>query len=193
MGHLKKIILAATAALALTGLLGMSPASATTLEVGGVTQNQSITFTMSLKPGTSSITKDTFGLFVNTCTSSHVHWKTEIFSIVPTGAVSELTLSNCDHTVTVHKPGKLYIEWTSGTNGRLYSEEADITEYSTLHGTHITCTTGAGTLLGTITGAASGNATLDLNATLTCGPHAHSIKWTATYLITSPTGLGVSS
>lgn len=200
MKHLKMLGLAALSAAALMSIAGAGTASATTFEVGEITQNEALTLTMSMKTGTSWVIRDTFGFAVNTCTGSHLKGKTTTFTTIktqfgndhPIGLIEELTFSNCDHTVTVHNPGKFYIEWTTGTNGRVFSEEAEITTYSTIHGTHINCTTGAGTPIGTITGVASGQATLDLNATVTCGPHLHSARWTGSYTVTSPNGLGVS-
>ena len=54
------------------------------------------------------------------------------------------------------------------------------------------CKTGEGTAIGNLTGVASGHATMEINATLNCGPHLSSARWTGTYTVTSPTGLGVS-
>lgn len=194
MKHLKMLGLAALSAMALMSIGGVGAASATTLEVGGLTKNESVVLTLSYKAGTSGITRDTFGFSTNTCTGSHAKGKaaSPFTGSIVTGPVEELSYSGCEHTITVHSPGQLYIEWTSGTNGRVYSENTELTMFSTIHGTHLPCRTGTGTPIGTLTGVAAGQATIDINATLNCGPHLSSAKWLATYIVTSPDGLGVS-
>jgi hypothetical protein len=87
----------------------------------------------------------------------------------------------------VHKSGSLSIKWISGTNGTVTSSEAEFTTGSPF-GT-LNCKTGAGTHLGTLTGVASGHATVDINAALSCS--GVSSKWEAEWVITTPTGLGV--
>lgn len=149
--------------------------------------------TASLAPGTSSITELTDGSLPNTCTTSHISWTTAspFTTTNVTGPVSSLSFANCTRPVTVHKPGQFYVRHITGTtNGTLFWENADVTE-STPIGT-LTCTTSAaGNHIGTITGVASGHATLHINAVLNCGFLAPSFLWTATYVVTSPTGLGV--
>jgi hypothetical protein len=91
-----------------------------------------------------------------------------------------------DHT------GSLTIENISGTtNGTMRSIGTEWTAPSPF-GT-LRCVTAAlpGTDLGTLTGVASGNATIDVSAALNCG--AITAKLTATYTVTSPAGLGVRS
>jgi hypothetical protein len=57
---------------------------------------------------------------------------------------------------------------------------------------HLTCTTAStGTDIGKLTGVKSGKATIDISAVLNCG--ILTARWTATYLVTSPEGLGVVS
>jgi hypothetical protein len=92
--------------------------------------------------------------------------------------------------VTVHKPGALKVDWISGTtNGTVFPEEAQVTSGSPI-GT-LNCTTGAGTHIGTLVGAATGgHAVMNINAVLNCGI-IPSARWEATYKVTSPTGLGV--
>jgi hypothetical protein len=92
--------------------------------------------------------------------------------------------------MTVHAPGSLEITWTGGTNGSVASERTEITVGSAI-GT-LTCVTGETTNIGTLTGKASGNATIDINAVLNCGI-IPSVKWETAYEVTSPSGLGVSS
>jgi hypothetical protein len=187
MKYLKMLALAALAAMALMAMVGAGTASATTLEVGGVTRNESVTLTLSLASGTSLITEDTSGVFQNTCTASHVHKHTTQFTNPVTGPATTMTYSACSRTITVHAPGKTEIVWTSGTNGTVYSEETELTTGSPF-GT-LTCRTGTTTHIGNLTGVAAGHATLHINAVIDCGISA---RWTGTYTVTSPTGLGVS-
>lgn len=214
MKHLKTFGLAALAALAVTASLGASSASATTLEIGGVKQNQTITMTWSLEPGTSSLTSLTSGGFANTCKQSHAHkYSTSPFTAETritgtftghtthdksTGQLPSdgLSFSECTRPVTVDDPGTFAVEHIAGTtNGILYSENMHVTEGTPI-GT-ITCTTpAAGTKLGTITGKSGTvegdrHATLDINAVLNCGFLAPTVIWQAVYYVTSPTGLGV--
>jgi hypothetical protein len=190
MKYLKVLGLAAVAAMAMMAFAAGS-ASATTLEVGGVTTDDSVTITASLASGESAILKDTAGFSKNTCTVSHVHGTTTspFTGDAVTGDIETLTFTGCTRTVTVHDPGKLEVVWTSDTNGTVYSEEAQVTVGSAI-GT-LNCETDETTHLGDLTGVASGHATLHVNAVIDCGIIS-SAKWEATYTITSPDGLGVS-
>jgi len=191
MKYLKMLGLAAVAAMALMAVTAGS-ASATTLEIKGVTQNTAVTIKASLKSGTSAILKDTAGISSNTCTASSVEGKSEapFSNATVTGAVSTLTFSSCAREpVTKDAGGKLHITWTSGTNGTVTSSGAEVTTGSPF-GT-LNCKTNAGTHLGTLTGVASGNATMTINAALSCS--GISSKWEATYVVTTPEGLGVEN
>jgi hypothetical protein len=193
MKHMKKTAAVALSAAALSAALLAGSASATTLEVGGVAKNQSVTILASLKAGTSLILKDTFGISIKTCTTSSLHGATSspFTGGQVTVPLSSLSVSNCDRTALTDDPGTLHIQWTSGTNGTVTSSKLDITTNSPF-GT-LTCTTGAGTHLGSLTGVASSSAhaTIDINASISCS--GISSKWEATYTITTPTGLGVVS
>jgi hypothetical protein len=195
MKHLKILGLMAVAAMAVMAFTAAS-ASATTLEIGGVAKNEAITLKSSLKTGTSAILKDEFGTTTDTCTTSTVEGKTSTFTgAAVSGPISSLTFSNCTHTTTVLKPGKLSVTWISGTtNGTVSSSEAEVTVFSTFFGASATCKTGAGTDIGTLTGvkATTEHATMDINGTIPCGILGNS-SWTGTYTVTSPTGLGVTS
>jgi hypothetical protein len=207
MKYLKMLGLAAVAAMAFMAFAASS-ASATTLEVGGVTKNESITITASLKTGTSATLRDTFGFSSNTCTKSHVHGSTTSAThqggptthgvytgYELTGELTEgsngLSFSECENEpVEVHTGGTLHIRHIANTtNGTVTSSGAEVTTESPF-GT-LNCKTGAGTHLGTLTGVKEGHATMDINATLSCS--GISSKWIATYTVTSPTGLGVSA
>jgi hypothetical protein len=208
MKYLKMLGLAAVAAMALMAVVAGS-ASATTLEVGGTAKNESVTITASLKAGTSAILTDTFGFSSNTCTESHVHGSTTSADIGGktfdntytgdslTGPLTEesngLSFGKCTREpVTAHKSGELHITWISGTtNGTVTSSGAEVTTGSPF-GT-LNCKTGEGTHLGILTGVAktTEHATMDINAVLSCS--GVSSKWEATYIVTTPTGLGVVS
>src|SRR4051794_34192673 len=111
MKHLKMLGLAAVAATALMAFVGAGTASATTLEVGGVAQNKSVSLVASLATGTSAILKDNLNIQVDTCTESTVEGKTEETETTKFtgtkvgGAISKLTFGNCTDTTTVIKPG----------------------------------------------------------------------------------------
>jgi len=192
MKYLKMLGLGALAATALTAFAA-STASATTLEIGGVPQNKEVTISASLKTGTSAVLRTTGEAFANTCTESTVHGETTApytNTTYVTGPITTLTFDKCtEEPVTVDKPGKLYVHWESGTNGTVFSEEAEVT-VPTPFG-KVNCKTGTGTKIGTLTGVASGNATMHINGVLNCGFLLPSAVWTGTYTVTSPSGLGV--
>jgi len=179
------------AAMALIALAAGS-ASATTLEINGVTQTGVVELSTSIVSGKSLIMRDTSGFSQNTCTTSVAKGSTETKTgTAVTGKLSSLTISGCTRTVTIHKPGTLEIVWSDGTtNGTAYSEEAQITSGSPI-GT-LNCTTGATTHLGTLTGVKEGSAVIHMNALINCGIIA-SMRWEAVLSVTSPGGLGVVS
>jgi hypothetical protein len=112
------------------------------------------------------------------------------------GPISTLSFSKCTHEgVVVDKPGTLSVEWINGTtNGTVCSSGAEVTVPVTIFGSiaTATCTTNI-TDLGTFTDVASGHAAMDVNGVLNCGSFLPSAPWTATYSVTSPEGLGVTS
>jgi hypothetical protein len=188
MKYVKMLGLAGVAVMAMAVVAGS--ASATTLEIGGVKKNESVTLTASLKSGTSLAFKNTGGLFVNTCTTSHLHGATAspFTGESVTGPLSSLTLENCTRPMVVHAPGSLRIEYIAGTtNGTVFSENTEVTV--NVGGISFPCKTGTGTPIGILTGTASGHAILDINVALDC---LIWLKLEATYVITGPTGLGVS-
>lgn len=184
----------ASAVMAMAVLAGFAAAdaSATTLEVEKGKQNTSVELTASLQSGTILLLKDTAGFSKGECSTSHIAAATSSpftgFSV--TGPSSALSLTKCHRPITVHNPGKVEITYTTGTNGTVASEEAVVTVASVI-GTLI-CETGGTTNIGTLTGAAAGSATIDLNAVINCGL-IPSAKLEGIYTITSPNGLGVSS
>jgi hypothetical protein len=197
MKFTKILGLVACAALALMAFA--STASATTLEEKGVAKNSAVTIKASLKSGSSALLNDTSGFFANTCTGSTVEGTTEKDSsgdfTGPTvgGAISGLTFKPCTREeVVVDTKGSLSVASISGTtNGTVRSIGAKVTVPSPFG--LLTCVTasGEGTDIGTLTGVASGQATMDISAALNCG--SITAKWTGTYVVTSPEGLGVVS
>lgn len=180
-------------AVALTCLITASAASATMLEVGGASKNEAVTIKASLKSGTSTIFTDTSGAALNTCTGSAIEGKAASPFSGSTVSIplTSLTFGSCSESVTTDAAGSLTIEYVAGTtNGTARSVGAKWTTPSPFG--LLTCVTAAspGTDLGTLTGVASGNATIDINATLNCG--AITAKMAATYTVTSPNGLGVT-
>lgn len=194
MVHLKSLGVAILSTMALAVCCSGS-ASASTLEVGGVTQNASVTITGSLHPELSMTLGATGGGLANTCTASHLHGTTTspfTGTTRPGGPLSTLSFTSCTTPVTVHNPGGISIDHVSGTtNGTVRSLAAEIT--TSVGGLVLTCRTGSGTHLGTLAGGKTGHATLEINAVLNCGFLLPSGQWKGTLDITSPTGLGVSA
>lgn len=177
--------------------VGASSASATTFEVNGVTGNQSLYFTMSLEPGTSMTFKATANEYlINTCQESELTG----VSVSPfsdstiTTPLETLQFSGCNRTWTIHRAGQLYVEHIPGsTDGTLFWENADLTFRGGTPYPTSECKTGTGTHIGTVTGKGSGYAAVDINAVLNCGFLFPALKWRASYVVTLPTGLGMSA
>jgi hypothetical protein len=196
MMKLKRIGLAALAAMALTAFAA-STASATTFEVKGVKKTGTVAISASLESGTSTLLQLTSGAFVNTCIQSSVAGATTTpFTAAGSnpikGTISTLTFNSCTtEGVKVDANGTFSVEWIKGspTNGTVQSAGVEVTVPGPLGLTN--CKTGSGVDIGTLTGKATGQATLDINAVLNCGIFASSTRWTGSYVITSPEGTGV--
>jgi len=192
MKRLKTIGLGVIAGLALTALLGVATAAATTLEVGGVTKNASVTINGSLKPETSAVFKNTAGSIQNTCTKFEMHGSTQApYSGTQVGgAATSWEYGGCTRPITNHKPGEIYGEHIAGTtNGTFFSNGAETTASIPFFG-YVLCKT-EGTHIGTATGVASGQATVHFHASVNCG-----VIWAVVEgsgVITSPEGLGGSA
>ncbi|HEX6206459.1 MAG TPA: hypothetical protein VFZ29_11705 [Solirubrobacterales bacterium] len=172
-----------------------STASATTLEVGGVTKNQSVTLLASLEPGTSFVFSRTDGSLANTCTEAHFHGSTSspFTGTRVTGALTTKFFAKCSSPVTVHKSGQFFIEHIAGTtNGTLYFENTEVT-VQTPFGNPVNCRSGEGTDVGKVTGVSSGNATVDFDAVFNCGFLLPSATMKGVFWVTSPGGFGVSA
>jgi hypothetical protein len=192
---LKALEIAVLSAMALTAFAGT--ASATTLEIGGVPQGLgSFKIKGTLAPKTSTLLTDTGGFFANTCAESNLEELTELpFTDTGTnpvgGVVWGLTFSSCSEgNIVIDEKGILTIAWISKspTNGTVRSTGAKLTVPS-FFGT-LTCTT-SNTDTGTLTGVKTGKATIDINAVLSCSV-VSTVRWSGTYVVTSPEGLGVT-
>jgi hypothetical protein len=195
MKHLRNLGPAAFALTALTLLAGAGAASATTIQVGGVTQNKAVELNLSLASGTTLSLKDSGGTMTDTCTGSEVKEKTEgtFTGETISGAASGLTYSGCSHTTHVLKAGRTHWRWIPFTNnGTVFSTETEVTVVSTVFGASATCKTGAGTHIGILTGVFFGRATMHYNAKINCGILGTSTV-TGTYTVTSPEGLSFTS
>jgi len=199
MKYLKMLGLAAVAALALMAVVGARDASATTLKVNGITQTGTVEIGASLEGGTKIIWKDGAGTTLDECFGSEIEGKvTTVTGASVSGPLSKLTISLCSHTTTTLAPGHLSITQIGSTaNGTVVSIGAEITIVSTTFGASAVCKTGAGTDIGTLTGATNGTsntskfATLDLNGKISCGILGTS-TWTGSYIVTSPVELAVT-
>lgn len=189
---LKALGLAAVAAMAFTAF-GASSASATTFEIGGVTTNAGVTFEISLRSSTKTVFARTDGSLADECGGSTASATTETFTgSTVTGTNAKLTYFLCTRVITIHKAGKVHLERIAGTtNATTWFSSTEWT-LGTPFGT-VTCKTGEGTVIGTLTGVASGEAELDVSAVLNCGFLLPSATWKGTYVFTSPKGLGVSA
>lgn len=193
MKQLQRIMFVMLAGVSL-GLSAVPTASATTLELGGVKQTGAVALSTTLKSGTSMLIEDTTGFFGSTCTVSVMEGKTSVLTGTKVeGPLSVLKFESCkEEPVVVDSSGNLSIENISGTtNGTVRWIGAKWTMPSPYG--PLTCVTGAspGADIGTLTGVKEGNATLNINAALNCGSITQ--KYTATYSVTSPEGLGVTS
>lgn len=195
MKNLKVIATVAMTALAAIAFVGVGSASATTLEVGGVTRNEAVTIVGSLASGSSLILATTTGAFANTCTIFEI----EGTAVSPftaarvSGSGKTLKFGSCTtEPVTAHKTGILIGEHISGTtNATMISSGAEVTVPSPIGA--LNCKTGIETDIGILTGTATGHATLHINAVINCGIFMPSARMQGTVTVTSPTGVGASA
>jgi hypothetical protein len=183
--------------MALMALAGAPSASATTLETKGAAENAAITLKASLASSTSTLMTDTSGFFLSTCSISNLEGSTAspFTSTRVGGPLSTLTFGSCTEDAkektVVDAPGSLSVEAISGTtNGTVFWSNAKWTMPSPFG--KLTCLTASGgTDIGKLTGVASGKATIDLSAVINCSVLTG--KWSGSYTITSPEGLGVTA
>lgn len=187
---LKGLSLTAVAAMAFTAFAATS-ASASTLEVGGVTKNSAVQIEANNKSGASMTWTLTNGSLGNTCTAAGLASKTETFTGTSVTGVMGISFGNCERPVTTHKGGVLHISDIGGTDGTVTMSGTELT-VATPVGT-INCKTGGGVDVGTLTGAASGNTEIHINAVINCGFLVPSATWKGTFNVYTPAGLGVSA
>jgi hypothetical protein len=115
----------------------------------------------------------------------------DFLAIFVIATLTKYELKNCkEEKIVTDALGTMSISHIAGTtNGTVRSSGLKFTSPSPF-GT-LTCVTasGEGTDLGTLTGVKSGQASIDINATLNCG--LITAKMTGTSTIASPEGLGV--
>jgi hypothetical protein len=191
-------IFAVTAVTILMAFIGVGSASATVLcsesttsectSDGGPVINASLT--------KASKISTTEGTVLDECTSgtivgapSKIGSSTETVS----GPVGELTWASCTKTTDTISNGELEIHSISGTdNGTVTGKNSSVTAF--ISGVSCTYGTGTGTDLGTLEGGSP--ATINVSAVLakTAGGFLcpASVKWTATYSVTSPQPLDVA-
>jgi len=195
MKHLKMLGLSLVA-VAIAVMTAASAASATTLEVGGVAQNKSVSFAWTLKSGTSMTFQTTTGEPWGTCTGLEIKGATEgtFTGSTVSGKLSSFAWSGCLDKVETIKPGRLQIAWSSGTNGTVTLFETEFKWYLEAFGEPLTCKVSpSGTDIGLLTGVKEGQATVDMNAVISCGLILPSMRLAGSLTVTSPSGLGVVS
>ncbi len=203
MKQLKTLALAAVAALALVAL-GAGTSSATelykyTTPSPNDTLGAGTELVLSIESGTSMLLKDTLGGSNDTCSSSEIKTTIESaggISAHPSGKVGHLTLGGCSHTSDTLATGELEIRQIAGTtNGTLISKGARVTFKSTIFGVSCILNTGAGTTIGTLTGAKGTTtaATADINGVVTLENGCGDSIWTGSYSVTGTPGLTVEA
>jgi len=200
MKYLKMLGLGAIAATATMALLGAGPASAQTLYTYTSSATSAdaigaIDIISTLEEKTSALLVDTAGGVNDTCPGSEI--KTTIATNTTTdagGSNAILSFIGCSHTTHVLAKGSLEIKHQPGTpNGTVISKGTRITIKSTVFGISCVANTGAGTAIGTLTGATSetGKATMDIAGVITLENGCGDSTWTGKYEVTSPVGLTV--
>ena len=188
MKYIKILSLMAVAVAAFMAFAGT--ASATVLEGSGgnLPSGTKIDST-----GTEATLKAGFATIV--CDHSEVDGKTsnaggEKESV--TGSISNLSFTECNATVKVLKKGNLTVHWTSGKNGTVTSEGAEVTVESI--GTSCTYGTPTATDIGSLAGGNPAVLTASASLTKIAGGFlcANPASWTAKYTVTSPNPLYVT-
>jgi len=186
MKYIKMMGLAVVAAMALA-----STASATVLEGSGGNLPKGTLVEMT---GTNAVIKAGFSTVE--CSHSELDWKTSNAGgagETVEGNINGLKYSGCNMTVTVFKTGKIIVHHTSGSNGSVTSEGAEMT----VNNHSISCTYGTpnATPIGTISGG--GPALLEGEALLArvaggflC---AQTGQWSNRHIATTPVPLYVTA
>ena len=190
MKYIKILSLMAVAAAAFMGITGT--ASATIIEESNGTQLGKGTQIEST--GTNAVLKAGFSTVE--CGHSEVDGKTSNAGGAGEsveGSITTLKFSECNMTVTTLKPGKLILHHTSGSNGTVTSQGAEVT----VDNHSISCTYGTPTAtdIGTLLGGSPAKLTASASLTRIAGGFlcANPATWTATYTVTKPSSLLVTA
>jgi hypothetical protein len=208
VGNPRTVITVATAALMLFGVVDPAYAGPTELYAGHTTAGNSnntggVAIHATLKSGTSSLLGDTEGELFHTCNMGTLAGTTKHTTATTVdAAVSSLTWGstfNCTGVTKTLATGSLDITYVGDQNG---DGQGDGTVSGTglqftvlLFGT-LDCVygSGSGTYLGILSGSTSSHASLTINAPLQRQSGVgcpETVKWSANYVVTSPTGLNV--
>lgn len=192
MKHLKMLATAILAAMAMAAFTAGS-ASATTLEVGGVAQNKSVSISSSIAAGNSMVMSRTDGTLANTCTASTIAASTvSPFTTEDVGGpISTMTFTGCSAgNPTVHKAGALTLRRIpNSTNLTVFWGEGEVTVPTSL-GFTVNCKPGVHEHIGVKTGNPTGRIAWHLYIRLNCGFLLPSAIWQGSFTVTSPEGLG---
>jgi len=190
MKYIKILSLMAVAAAALMAFAGT--ASATIIEESNGTQL--LKGTQIESTGTNAVLKAGFSTVE--CSHSEVDGKTSNnggAGETVEGNINNLSFSGCNMTVTVLKKGKLIVHHTSGSNGTVTSEGAEVTVNN--HSVSCTYGTTSATNIGNLAGGSPAKLTASASLTRVAGGFlcANPATWTATYTVTTPTSLLVTA
>jgi hypothetical protein len=194
MKYVKMLGLAAIAAAALTALVGVGTASATALYSGATMQPAGTQIESNLKTGTKAVLKAGFATIE--CEASEVDGKTSNTGAAGeevSGSINGLSFTKCNATVTVLKKGSLFVAFTSGSDGTVSSEGAEVTV--SIAGTSCTYGTPTKKTLGTLTGGSPANLKAEASLSRVAGGFlcANPAAWTAEYTVSTPNPLTVAN
>jgi len=203
MKYLKTLGLAALAAMAVMAFVGAGTASATELYSGATTLKAGTTIDASLT-GSATLTT-TEGTVLNTCKAGTIKGKiTNPGSSTSTVTIGleEFFFKECTEENITVSIGGLEVHHITGTRNGLVTSIphpdtgafTEVTIQTTIFGSCVFTFANGGTV-GTITGTTSGNATFHINAVATrkSGLCPASAKWVATFLVTQPVPLHVTT
>ena len=189
MKYIKILGLMAVAAAALMAFAGTAAATVLEGKEGNLPKGTKIDST-----GTNAVLKAGFATIE--CAHSEVDGTTSNAGgagETVEGNISNLTFKECNATVNVIKKGKLIVHYSSGSNGTVTSEGAEVT----VETGGISCTYGTptATSIGTLSGGSPAKLNASAALTRVAGSFlcANPASWTATYTVTSPNPLYVTA
>jgi hypothetical protein len=189
MKYIKILSLMAVAAAALMAFAGTAAATVLEGSGGNLAKGTKIDST-----GTSAVLKAGFATI--TCNHSEVDGTTSNAGgagETVEGNISNLSFTECDGVVKVLSKGKLVVHYTSGSNGTVTSEGAEVTVEK--NGVHCVYGTPTATSIGTLSGGNPAKLNASASLTKTSGGFlcANPASWTASYTVTSPNPLYVTA